>query len=429
MNKFKFLVINDLKRVILKKGFLVANIILLIVISILINIPNMKKKGPEQIDILIVDGNTNEERQIINNTEFYNEAFKTIQTYLLELNEHKEIKQSFKFSVTQLENKEKNYNVKIIFSNLAVKDNRKAIIESDISSEAKLFLESFVKNLSHKLDKTTPNEIKIENKTLNEQEKTKKLNTTMLAIIISIPAFSIIIMGFQLCAASIINEKSSKAIENIIACVPAKTHYFSKITFSLSVVFIQLILIIFYGLIGFGISKLVNIKIGPSNINLYSIINIPHNMIATSIIYSILFILIGALSYLVLSALLASVCNNPEDLQSYQQPVVLTLVLAMYLSMYLPFAGEKGFVILRILSYFPFLSTIISPVSFASGIITWWECLLSLGINIGFFILTSYLISPIYKVSILNYSTGSLRKKIKKSIKIVRDEKQKRVKK
>ena len=91
--------------------------------------------------------------------------------------------------------------------------------------------------------------------------------SSMTSILI-LPLFILIVMATQFVGVDIIEEKSTKAIETIIASVPSKTHFISKITASILFVIIQGALTIIYATIaslvgkGFAASSAVTLPTG-----------------------------------------------------------------------------------------------------------------------------------------------------------------------
>ena len=77
----------------------------------------------------------------------------------------------------------------------------------------------------------------------------------------------------------------------------------------------------------------------------------------------------------------------------------------------------QGSLFLRIMSYIPFISGILSPVMYALGEIAISDLFISIGLLIGtVFLLYKYGLK-VYKVGILNYSSSNLWKKIFRALK------------
>ena len=107
--------------------------------------------------------------------------------------------------------------------------------------------------------------------------------------------------------------------------------------------------------------------------------------------------------------------TNLEDFQQLQTPIVIVLLAGYYLSM---MAGVfKGSVFIRIMSYIPFVSSLLAPTLYVMGEITWIDLVGSVALLLlVIFLLIKYGLR-IYKVGILNYSQSGLWKKMFKAIK------------
>ena len=116
-----------------------------------------------------------------------------------------------------------------------------------------------------------------------------------------------------------------------------------------------------------------------------------------------------------LAGILASATTNTEDFQQLQTPIIVISLVGYYLSM---MAGVfKGAVFIKVLSFVPFISAILSPSLLVLGQIGIIEVIISILLMIGtVFILIKYGLK-IYKVGILNYSSKDLWKTMFKALK------------
>ena len=218
--------------------------------------------------------------------------------------------------------------------------------------------------------------------------------------ILLLPMFILIILATQFLGVDIIEEKSSKAIEIIIASVPAKQHFLAKIASNSLFLVAQTLLLSTFGLIGLWINR----AFFAENLEEVSFVRdilaaIPHW--PSILVMTFLFMIVGALLFLVLAALMAAVSTTQEDYQTYQAPMVFLLLGGFYLGLFLPMAGATS--ALRVIAFIPFLSTFVAPVIYASGVLSLFEVIVSLVILTLSATGLMFLISPIYKVAILSY--------------------------
>lgn len=416
MNKFKFLVSTDLKKVIKKKSFVIINVIIFLVLLILLNIPRwVGSDEVEEVNILVsFDEEDSNNQLIFNYLEVNNYPIEDVLSLKFEKANH-----DFKFDLNDETSKtefiKSDNQILLKFINTSDLDLMEVeMYYNKSSSTANQLLNSILIGLKDYLNgvESIPfGPSKILN--LGLEDENDMLKGIMVAVIISIPTFSIIIMGFQMCGTSIIAEKSSKAIETIISSVPAKTHFYAKITFSVLFVLIQSLLLFLSTTVAFLISNIT--ASGQLSLSIASFGFETLDLLIIGL-FVLGFIVVGTLSYLLVGALIASMANSPEDYQAYQTPLMITLLAAFYMALYLPQSTTVGPVILRVFSYIPFFSTIIAPVAYGAGIIYWWEAVISLIVSLVTFLLISRVFAPIYKISILNYEQGKFFEKIKKAI-------------
>ncbi|CCV64064.1 ABC-type transport system, permease component [Alteracholeplasma palmae J233] len=262
-----------------------------------------------------------------------------------------------------------------------------------------------------KIENTTV--IPIENENQSKKEIEKVVGSAVSSILI-VPMFILVIMGIQFIGTDIIEEKSTKAIEVIIASVPPKTHFYSKIASTISFLAIQLLIILSFSMLGILINSLIG-NATNSGISWGQILGDKTQMIAVTILLTILFALLGTLLYLIFGAFLASVAVNQEDYQQVQSPIMMILMIGYFVSIA---ANSINLPILtKILAYIPFTSALTAPGAYFSGTIGIVDVVISIIILIVTVILVTYILAPIYKASILSYDDGKLFKRIKKIIK------------
>ena len=95
---------------------------------------------------------------------------------------------------------------------------------------------------------------------------------------------------------------------------------------------------------------------------------------------------------------------------------MIVLMLGYYIGIMA--AAFKGSIFIRIISYIPFLSSMVAPITYILGETT----IVDLGISAVVLLITCIFLFKygirIYKVGILNYSSKDLWKKVFKSLKV-----------
>jgi ABC-2 type transport system permease protein len=238
---------------------------------------------------------------------------------------------------------------------------------------------------------------------------------------IILPFFMLSIFLIQTIGSEINDEKTTRGMEIIISNVSAKTHFLSKIMAGNLFVIIQGLLLLMYAVFGLLIRKIFSSSLtGNLENQIGNIIsNVAGSEFSSKLIYiiplTLILMLLTFLAYSLLAGILASVTTNSEDFSQMQTPLVIISLIGYYFSM---MAGMfKGAIFIRILSYVPFISAILSPSLLVLNQIGIVDVIISIFI----ILLTNYLLIKyglkIYKEGILNYTSKDLWKKIFKAIK------------
>ena len=264
--------------------------------------------------------------------------------------------------------------------------------------------------------------IDIENVVLDEENSEDNLAVASVMQILMLPIFMLIMFLVQMIGAEVNEEKSTKSMEIIISNVSPKIHFMSKVISSNLFVIIQGLLLIVYVVIGVVLRYILcggslmgefdsEITDVVSSLSLAGVTNTLSYMIPIILIM----MLLTFVAYSLLAGVLASMTTNLEDFQQLQTPIVIVSLAGYYLSMMAGFF--KGSLFVRIMSYIPFVSVMLTPTLYVMGEITLYDLIGSIVLLIGtIYLLIKYGLR-IYKVGILNYSQSGLWKKMFKAMK------------
>jgi len=401
MNKLRFLIEYGLKKRFFKKSFVISNIIILILTLVIINIPTI-------IDLF------NEE---------------TTNTFVIQLvtDEQTDI---FKQPISQALSSDDNLGLTveyatsfddITFFDQQVYDMAIILTNDGMSLEIQLYrfetsFDTYVLNTIQYLDIINQNENyqpPTVNSYLPETYEDPMVQEIIgsISIIFVLPLFIILVMAIQFVGVDIIEEKSSKAIETIISSVPAMIHFISKILSSLLFILGQGILLIMYGLLGSLIGSTTQNVAGLDGGSLMSIVREYFPNIGEIIFVSILFIIVGAVFYLIFAAIIAASATTQEDYQQFQAPMMITLVIGFYIAILSSAAGAYN--ILKIASFIPLFAPMVVPIAFSVGVLSPLEIGLAFLVMVVFTVFVMWLLSPIYKVAILSYDQTKMFQRIK----------------
>ena len=436
-SKLNFLINISLKKKIKSKWFLVANIVIGLLIVGLINLDSIITKFGGDFD-------TNTKIYISDETNVIAPTFEeTLNVYVTNLygtgeyNYEVEItnktSSEIQKTIKEEENKsilieisyDENNEIKAKLISLSTLDTYDyQIISVALNTTTSVYTLSSIGLTEEQYNKILKG-VEIDRVILDETVKTEDENMEMIVTtvfpIIILPFFMLTIFLIQFIGTEVNDEKSTKSMEIIISNVSPKTHFASKIIANNLFIFMQVILMIIYAMVGLGIRKLIggdNIinGIGTEVSNIFNTIltGSLREMLVPIIIFTITLMILTFIAYSLLAGILASMTTNAEDYQQVQGPMVIILVVGYYLSI---IAGMfEGSILIKILSFFPFISAILSPSLLVMGQIGVVEIIISTIIMV----ITNYLLIKygirIYKVGILNYSSTGMWKKMFKSL-------------
>lgn len=433
-NKLKYLVDVSLKRKICTKWFVIANVILALVIAAIMNIDSVIK---------VFGGDFNEKTTvyILDETSYsYDVVAKEINVIDKSLNEEetydiKKYDKSYKDLKKLIEKEDNAIGIKITESNNIINatvasESYIDVIKYQVIVQALNSSKTAIAMSKSNIDEDVLNQIyapiDIERIILDETKKSESENmdtimSTVFPVFI-LPFFMLTIFLVQMIGAEVNDEKTTRGMEIIISNVSPKVHFASKVIAGNIFVIFQGLLLIGYMALGLFIRHIVGAGSITNVISTAGIGNIG-SILSTEFMSKLIYIipltlvlmLLTFISYALLAGILASMTTNAEDFGQLQTPIMLILLLGYYLAL---MAGMfKGAIFIRVLSYFPLISAILSPSLLVLGQIGIIDVLASIIIAI----VTNYLLIhyglKIYKVGILNYSSKDLWKKMFKAIK------------
>lgn len=263
--------------------------------------------------------------------------------------------------------------------------------------------------------------IETERVVLNEEksvdENMEMIMGTVFPTLI-LPFFMLIIFLVQMIGGEICEEKTTKSMEIIISNVSPKTHLFSKVLASNLFIILQGLLLVVYAVIGVLIStKGQGIEMTSEMTGIISTIKETGmlNQLISLIPAALILMVLSFIAYSLIAGILASMTTNMEDFSQIQTPIMLVLLAGYYLAI---MAGMfDGSTLIKVLSYLPFLSCLISPSLYMIGQITMVDVIISIIILILFIIAMTKYGLRVYKVGILNYSNEKIWTRFLKALK------------
>lgn len=229
---------------------------------------------------------------------------------------------------------------------------------------------------------------------LEQTEEESASGNIFVMMIMSIVLFYAIYFCAYQVSSSITTEKTSKIMETLVTSTSPRTIVLGK-TIGIGVVgLVQMVLIVATALISakaFLEPGLLESVLDMSNIT-------PYLGIMTAIYF-----ILGYLSYALLYALTGSTVSKPEDIQSANTPVALLAVIGFYLSYFTMMNPTSDLNLFA--SLFPISSPFCMPFRIMMGLASTTDVLISIAILIVTIIVIARVAIKIYSNAILNYGT------------------------
>ena len=384
-----------IKEMLKKKTFLISNLILIIIMIVGFNIPNIIKalsdgKDDNLSKMLIVDSEN-----------------------------------VFEGTLAQLEQMKLEYAIETTNDNISFEDIKKKIENKEIEdaiiikkSDGKINLEYIVENLNMKAEPTncinaltaiysnlqlsklglTQSELASLSPSFNlemKQTEEQEVKGNVLAImLLSIVLFYAIYFCAYQVSTSITTEKTSKIIETLVTSTTPKTIVLGK-TVGVGIVgIIQIVVLVSVALICANVCLPAGTLDGIIDLSTVT----PFLGIMT-----IIYFLLGYLVYALLYALTGSTVSKPEDVQSANGPVAILAVIGFYLAYFTmmnPTSDLNTFA-----SIFPFSSPFCVPFRIMMGVATPTQIAISLAVLVITMLIIAKISIKIYSSAILNYGS------------------------
>lgn len=430
-NKFWFLTKNSLQKKMKNKTFIIVNILLLIVLVALINIDRVVMlfggNFDKQNNIMVLD-NTNKTYEIFKKTIDSEETIidTGLKYKVKKVSDEKKAKKEIKKDedILLIINNDENDIINVTMITYGyINSNLYQLINSSITASKQNLAMEEIGISAEELAKISKSvEIKreyIEANKSKEEEQNEFIMGIVTPIVI-FPFFMLITLVVQMVGAEINEEKSTRSMEIIISNVPAKVHFFSKILAVNLFVIIQCALLGLYSIIGMllrggkSLDSIQNVDVISNVTSGMDITGMINNLVGYIPLVLIL-MAVTLLGYSLLAGILASMTTNMEDFQQLQTPIFVVSLVGFYLA--IMNTMFDGAIFIRVLSYVPFISAILSPALLVTGVIGFKDIILSILLMVVVIYLLLKYGLKIYKEGILNYSSNKLWKKMLKALK------------
>ena len=411
MRDLKTVIAFSIKDMVKRKSFIISTLIILVLIVIGFNIPNI-------MNAIVGDNEDDGEAKllIVDSTNVFEGTLPSLNYMELGYNvqvANNEV--SFEDIKSRIENKDINeamiiepkedgtYKLRYIVENMTQMDSVPEDLTNAINSLYTNLQISKLGLTQEQIASLSPNfEFTIEQ--TEEQEVSGNILVIMLLSIVLF--YAIYFCAYQV-SSSVTTEKTSKIMETLVTSTSPRTIVLGK-TIGIGIVgLIQICVIVAVALISakaFLEPELLNAVLDMSMMTPYLAI------------MTIVYFILGYFAYALLYALTGSTVSKPEDIQSANTPVAILAVVGFYLSYFTMMNPTSE--LNQFAAIFPISSPFCMPFRIMMGIATTSEVVLSIVILVITILIIAQVAIKIYSNAILNYGTKMTFKDI---VKVYRD--------
>jgi len=220
--------------------------------------------------------------------------------------------------------------------------------------------------------------------------------------------FAVIIYSSMI-ATEVAAEKSSRVMEILISSVSPVKHMFAKVLGIGSLGLLQMVLL---GLAGYIALKTTTSEMVDGFFSVFGF----SNMNVGTLVYALVFFLLGYFLFATLAALLGSLVSRTEDVQQIIMPMTLLIVAGFMIAA--TGLGNPEMAYLKYASFFPFFAPLVMFLRVGMLELPVWEPLLSIAIMLVTIFILGFFGARVYRGGVLMYGPSRSLKDIKKAIQL-----------
>ncbi|PID20915.1 hypothetical protein CSV61_11850 [Sporosarcina sp. P3] len=253
--------------------------------------------------------------------------------------------------------------------------------------------------------------IQFEKHNISESAKSEEeLNQArILVYVLMFVIYFAVIIYSSMIATEVATEKSSRVMEILISSVSPVKHMFAKVLGIGSLGIVQILVYAVSGFLAYTLSST-----GEEN-ELSAFFSL-ENLEVSTLVYAVIFFLLGYFLYATLAALLGSLVSRTEDVQQMIMPMSLLIVAAFIIAATGLGNPELGY--LKIASFIPFFAPLVMFLRVGMLDLPLWEPLLSIGIMVVTIFILGWFGAKVYRGGVLMYGPSRSLKDLKKAIQL-----------
>lgn len=252
---------------------------------------------------------------------------------------------------------------------------------------------------------------------LGENAKSaSELNAARGLVYVMLFVIYFVVIGYAgMIASEVASEKTSRVMEILVSSISPVKQMFAKI---LGIACLSLVQMGAFLLVGyFSVQKLITDAKKNSFLQVFGFEGIE----ASTVIYGVVFALLGYIFYATMAAFLGSLVSRVEDIQPMITPMTMLVVIAFMISMFGLTNPDTTFI--QICSFIPPFTPLIMFLRVGMLDVPMWEIFVSLGLLAGSIVLLAVYGAKVYRGGVLMYGKGTSLKDLKQALTLGKKEK------
>jgi ABC-2 type transport system permease protein len=234
----------------------------------------------------------------------------------------------------------------------------------------------------------------------------------LVYVLLFIIYFSVI-MYASMIATEVATEKSSRVMEILISSVSPIKQMFGKI---LGIGMLSLTQFAVFMIVGYYSLKSNMDSLKDGFFGVYGFETIP----TATIVYAVIFFILGYFLYATLAAFLGSLVSRIEDVQQMITPMTLLIVGGFMIAMF--GLGKPDAAFITATSYIPFFTPMIMFLRVGMLTIPAWEAILGIALLVATIVALAIFGARVYRGGVLMYGQSNSFKDIKKALQLTKNE-------
>lgn len=222
-----------------------------------------------------------------------------------------------------------------------------------------------------------------------------------------------VIMYANMIAMEVATEKSSRVMEILISSVSPIKQMFAKI---IAIGLLSLTQMLFFLMIGYIFVKRNLNSFEGDFFNFFGFESIP----VSTIVYAVIFFILGYFLYATLAAFLGSLVSRLEDVNQMITPMTILVVIGFMIAIFGLGQPETPFI--TIASYIPFFTPMLMFMRVGMLTLPIWEPVLGIVILLVSIVIIAVFGARVYRGGVLMYGKSSSFKDIKKALQLTKKE-------